>query len=207
MSKVLRAGPNSSVQLNLAPISDVWVTHGLGFDAAALAFWNGNPGNCDFIDIDDAGAANVLATVGIQPVSLWQSQFGASGAVPAPVTDALQLCETNYKSDGSFDFYVGGAFVFTDTGGLVNPAEILFLGRNQSIPPDPADVVFISSPMVGTTRGAHDIFLWNETDLAQFDDVFLDVTVVDDPFSPPPAPTCLTVRDPIRPYVMAVHHP
>lgn len=172
--------------------ADVWITHQVYFDDAAVTWFMGSsPNFLDWWDntADFATYTGFINGLFVDEPPAWSESAGsAEGGTPTP--NWWQGVEVHYQSDGTIDVYVGGVLVFSDvsTSGALRwiRAELDTFGAT----PAPGAVVYIRDVKVGTTRGGSDLFAddFSSGDLAAWTSASGDVSVVDDPFVPPPPP-------------------
>lgn len=195
MAKILRADASAAsawVELDLGSNEpEVWVTFKLRFDAAALALWTGSASGwfAQLFDPTHSFADDFLLIQGGQ----WQDALEIGGT---PVADTWILCELRYVLDNGFgdiicEFFVDGSLLFSNTFPTFAGGEARYVRiGNDASPADPASVAYFDDILVGTTRGGSDLFAddFEDGTLAAWTSTSGDVSVIDDPYAPPPAP-------------------
>lgn len=183
MSNVLRCGLDGWVNFDLiTPLDDVWATFGMAQHADDLEVWTtSGTTNSLFFEIDNADNSLfpvLLEVSGTDPG--WDDQNGHTGSSPLPTAESWQDCEVHYKTDGTFDFYIGGVFVFNGSD-FNDLAARTYFGNYRSYNPS---VVFFREVSIGTSRGASDLFFddFSSGDLSAWTTVTGDATAVADPF-------------------------
>ena len=170
--------------------SEVWVTYRLAFDAASLATWSSNTVSSDFDELFEAthttqqDAASIINFGTLN----WATFFGSSGT---PVADITHTVEHHLLNGGAgagvSQLYVDGVLVAGATGLTVASVRYVRMGLAPADPGNPiGGVNYIGGVMIGTTRGASDLFAddFSSGDLTAWTSTFGDVSVVNDPFAP-----------------------
>ncbi len=161
--------------------SEVWVTFGLAFTSAALAVWtSGTSGYlCDALRSTGVRISGCDIDTG-----LWELLgSGVQSAVPPPVAETFQTIEFHIVDDGTLDLYVDGAFVITDSAFSAASIRKVRIGLIDTFA-DPDNVAYFDNVLMGTTRGAGDLFAddFEDGTLDAWTTTSGDVSVVDDPF-------------------------
>lgn len=206
MSKVMKA--NAAVDLayaefDFADTPEVWLTFGLAFDDAALAYWIANSSSNCFGTICNAFGApdgNFKFTSGVPEWTIVGS-FTATSPTPTPVADTWVLIELHYAADGTIELYINGTLALSAPSFHENVGMIR-VGQDNGAAFDVAAISYARDVKAGTTRGGTDLFAddFSSGDFSAWSSTFGDVSIVDDPFLPP-SPPIVFADLPVRVFV------
>ncbi len=189
--KVLRADASvtdATASVSFGSVSDIWVTVDLSMAAAQLTEWTTSGGVVKLIDI--GGGTDSLYLSGPDGAFgfFWNGAGGSeTGNSPPPVAGAWQTLESHYVNGGLSELFVDGFSVWSTPAFFTGDPAGLDVGPQGSTPA--TGPVYYANVKVGTTRGATDIFSddFSSGDLSAWSSTSGDVSVVDDPFPPPPS--------------------
>ncbi len=191
MGNVLRAdgsADNAYVEADLgSDQTEVWITFGMLFDAAALAAWTASGAGQEFLLLSDA-AHSQIDQVSIDETG-WDGSYGFGNVPPPSGDEEWHLVELRHVNGGDIEFYYDSTLVFSgsDSGFPSGDTRFVTLGLIFEAPgPDADSLGYFRNVKVGTTRGDDDLFSWPDTstDLSAWTATFGDVSVVPDPNTP-----------------------
>ncbi len=167
-------------------LPEVWVSYDLAFPGAALAYWIGFGSSGAFHRLYTADPAELCGTF-IFGTDWFDDTFSGSGSTPAPVADTWQAVEYHFVSGSLVEFFIGGVSVYDFVEASALDARHLYVGQ-MAASNDPASIAYARDVKVGTTRHGDDVFAWppSSTDLSDWTLVTGDVSVIPDPYAPPP---------------------
>ncbi len=194
MGKVLRADgtlDNAYVEFDLdTPETDAWLTFDFYVPAEPLATWLASP-NTTSVNIAAIADNIYLANNAVGPHT-WQggSDPPTGGDTPAPSSDGWHTFELHVTESDS-EFFIDSDTVWSTVASFPgSDTSQLILGLFPSGMEDNTGPAYFREVRLGTTRGAADLFSddFSSDDLSSWTSTSGDVSVVDDPFGPPPPP-------------------
>lgn len=199
MGKVIRAsGAVAEAYLNetfaAGPQPEIWITTRMGYDSSARAFWDSVTSGYllwvgTYLGVNDAAA--FIEGIGFGPVWVLHTGGGAQAYPAAEAGGDWHTYELHYVDDGTTELYIDGTLASTHASSHADTPPSFIIGNYAGggvFDSDPASVVYFDDVKAGTTRGGSDLFSFDPDagSLGDWSHVIGDVTLVDDPFVPPP---------------------
>ncbi len=191
-NKVLRSSLGGLADKDLgSDHAESWTTAIIALDPASLASWASGPGSPGLVAMLDASFFTA-EWAQISTSGLWQGAgLTTDGAASGGVWVTVEIhCDTG---DSSGKIYIDGTLVITESP-MTTASRRLEVGAGYT-GQDPC-LFYVDEVWVGPTRGSgayfHDDFSSGNLDAWSF--TADDITVVDDPFPPPPSPATIVRR-------------